>query len=109
MSQFIGFLSRSNHSRNRPLIQRSDVDIQSAADGGDVFHFLQVICHDGRSTTAQQHVGAVVDGDIVGDVVNQRMPGPYVFQNFFEHANSFPVLSDDLTGMRIGLCLGFDQ
>ena len=72
MAQFIGPLSGGEHGRDGALVQGSNVDVQSTADSGDLHGILWVIRHNGRAAAGQQHIGAVVHGNIVGDVVDQR-------------------------------------
>ena len=85
MAKLVGLLPRSKHSGDGTLIQRSDVDIQPAADGGDLHGVLRIVRHDGRSAAGQQHIGAVVDGDIVRNVVDQRGVPSDILKNFFKH------------------------
>ena len=63
----------------------SDVDMQTAAYGGDFRYFRFIVCHNRRRAAGKQDVGTVVNCDVVGDVVNQRCLIPHVFKDFFPH------------------------
>ncbi len=72
MVQLVCPFPRREHGGMVLRVERADVDVQATADGGDLLHFVQIVRHDGGAAAGQQNVGHVVDGDIIGDVVDQR-------------------------------------
>ena len=71
MSQFSGAFARHVHGFNAAVVQRANVDVQTAANAGDVRHVFRLIGHDGASAAGQKDVGNVVDSYVVGDVVHK--------------------------------------
>ena len=90
MAQLIGPLPGGEHGRDGALVQGSNVDVQSTADGGDLHGILRVVRHNGRAAAGQQHIGAVVHGDIVGDVVDQGGFLADILKNRFKHGFLLP-------------------
>ena len=72
MAELPGDLARLVHGGNGPGVQRADVEHEAAADLRDGGGVVLVVRHDGGATAGEQRVGAVVDGDVVGDAVHER-------------------------------------
>ena len=85
MSQLIGSFARQVHSFNTGFVQRSDVDVQTAADTGDILHVLGLIRHDRASAAGEQDIGDVVDSHIIGDVMNKRYIFSDIIKTFSQH------------------------
>ena len=47
MAQLIGPLPGGEYGGDGALVQRSNVDVQPAADGGDLLRFTGIVCHNG--------------------------------------------------------------
>ena len=88
MVQLRRLLPGPEHPLDAPLVQGADVDVQTAADGGDVLHVLRLVGHNGTAAAGQQNVGHIVDGDIIGDVVDQRHGFAHVVQADSQHRNT---------------------
>ena len=72
MSESAGTFARRNHARDGTRVECADVEAESRAEGGDLLHLLRIVRHDGTRTNGEQDVCNVVDGDIVGDAVDER-------------------------------------
>ena len=83
MMKLIGFFSGQHHRFDAGFMQGSDIDIQCAADGSDLHHILRLIRHDRTSAAGQKHIGHIVDGDIVGNIVYQGDIFSYIFTTGF--------------------------
>ena len=56
-----------------------------AADGGDILHLGGIVGHNGRSTAGQHHVGAVVHGNVVGNIMNEGAFGADIGKLLCKH------------------------
>ena len=72
MAQFLRLCGCQFHALDAPFVERSDVDIETAADRCDVLHIPRLIGHDGASAAGKKNVGHVVDRHVIGDVVYKR-------------------------------------
>ena len=101
MTQGRGLFPGPEHGLDAPLVQGADVDVQPAADGGDVLHVLRLVGHDGAAAAGQQDVGHVVDGDVIGDVVDQRHRAADAVQANTQHKNTLLTAKNaDMPGKR---------
>ena len=62
-----------HHGFDGAVVEGPDVEDHAGCEADHLGHILDLVGHDGRSAGAEAYVGAVVDGHIVGDVVNQRL------------------------------------
>ena len=76
------------HRANRVFVECADVDVERGTNGGDFCHFLFFVRHNRRRTGGEQNIRAVVDRNIIGDVVNERVLCFDVVKDFFEHTIS---------------------
>ena len=88
MSQFIRFFAGKEHPFDASLVQRSDVDVQSAADCCDIFDIIRLITHDRAAAAGEQYVCHVIHCDIVRDVVHKWHIVSYIRDAFSKHGVS---------------------
>ena len=88
MVQLVRLFAGAEHPLNAALVQRADVDVQAAADGGDVLDILRLIGHDGAAAAGQQNVGHIIDSDIVCDIVDQRHAFTHIFDTGTQHTKA---------------------
>ena len=72
MSESTCVFARREHARDGARIQRSDVEAEPCAKRGDLLHLLGIVRHDGTCTDGEQDIRDIVDGDVVGDAVDER-------------------------------------
>ena len=65
-------LSRREHARDGTRIECADVEAEPCAECGDLLHLLRIVRHDGACPDGKQDVRNVVDGDVVGDAMDER-------------------------------------
>ena len=65
-------LSRCDHARDGPRVECADVEAEPRTEGGDLLHLLRIVRHDGTRPDGEQDVRHVIDGDIVGNAVDER-------------------------------------
>ena len=68
----VGSSTGIQHGRDKQMVECADVDVQRIGSSGDFGCLLRVACHDGTCAAGKQEIRAVVDGDKIGDAVNQR-------------------------------------
>ena len=66
------FCTGTVHAVDARSVQRSDVDVQTAADGGDILDILRFIGHDRACAACQQNIGDIVYCNVICDVVYER-------------------------------------
>ena len=66
------FCTGTVHAVDARSVQRSDVDVQTAADGGDILDILRFIGHDWACAACQQNIGDIVYRNVICDVVYER-------------------------------------
>ena len=74
-SKGVGRFSGQEHGLQLP--DGSQVEHQSLDPRDRFFHLAEVVGHGGRSAGGQDHVGAVVDGDKVGNALYQGRGAPH--------------------------------
>ncbi len=67
------FCTGTVHAVDARSVQRSDVDVQTAADGGDILDILRFIGHDRACAACQQNIGDIVYRNVICDVVYERV------------------------------------
>ena len=82
---WFAFFARQQHAGDGAAVQGANVDVQPAADGGDILHLGGIVGHNGRSTAGQHHVGAVVHGDVVGNIMNEGAFGADIGKLLCKH------------------------
>ena len=90
MAQGVGLGPGAEHPRDAALVQRANVDVQPAADGGDILNILRLVGHDGAAAAGQQDVRHIIDGDIIRDVMHQWHVLPYIFNTGTQHTKNTP-------------------
>ena len=106
-AQPVGGMARQKHGGDGAAVQSADVQVQPGTQRGDVLYLGGIVRHDGGRAAGQHHVGAVVDGDIVGDVMDEGASGPDVGEDALEHGScySFRSAQAGLHGAE-GACTG---
>ena len=69
----VGSPTGIQHGRDKQMVECADVDVQRIGSSGDFGCLLRVACHDGTVPAGKQEIRAVIDGDKIGDAVNQRI------------------------------------
>ena len=72
MIQFIRFPSGAEHTFNTTLCQCTDIDIQTAADGCDIFHIFRLRRHNRTAAAGQQYISYIIDCYIIRNIMNKR-------------------------------------
>ncbi len=72
MGERIGLAPGQQHGLHGSAVQCTDIQIQGGADACDVRDFLGGIRHDRRPSGSQEDIGDIIDGDVIGDAVDQR-------------------------------------
>ena len=104
-AQPVGSVSRQQHGGDGAAVQRADVEVQPGTQRGDVLDLGGIIRHDGGRPAGEDDVGTVVDGDVVGDVMDKRAFGPDVGKEVPKHGFSFESAQAGLHGAECA-CAG---
>ena len=73
---------RRQHGAGAAAMQRPQVEIQAAADGGNLRYLLHIIGHDRRSAAGKQEIGAIAGRHIIGNAVDQGRLALHLAQQF---------------------------
>ena len=103
MAELLGTGAGEHHGADGLGIERADVDVERAADGGDVLHVVGLVAHDGRAAARDDDVGHIVDGHVVRDVVNQGYGRANCFESLCEHGHATPFCSCRITGTVVSV------
>ena len=85
MIQFIRFPSCTEHTFNTALCQRADIDIQTAADGCDIFHIFRLRRHNRAAAAGQQYISYIIDCYIIRDIMNKRNILSHILNTISKH------------------------
>ena len=85
MIQLVGLLSGTKHAFNTTLCQCTDIDIQPAADGCDIFHIFRLRRHNRASAAGQQYISYIIDCYIIRDIMNKRNILSHILNTISKH------------------------
>ena len=85
MSQFISSLSCQEHTFDAALVERSDIDIESSADSGDILDIIRLVRHDRAASAREQYICNIIDRNVICDVVYQGYIASDIVDTFSQH------------------------
>ena len=85
MIQFIRFPSGAEHTFNTTLCQCTDIDIQTAADGCDIFHIFRLRRHNRAAAAGQQYISYIIDCYIIRNIMNKRNILSHILNTISKH------------------------